>query len=80
MLILSVAVHAPCNSIEHLLLLLQVVVRSLQEAGKTSLLNNNITVVTPAPPAVQAEASGQQYGQGKCYNVCCRVEHAIITQ
>jgi hypothetical protein len=44
-----------------LLLLLQVTVKSLAEAGKASLLNKNITVVKPAPPAVQAEASGQQY-------------------
>lgn len=39
----------------------QVIVRSLAEANRTDLLNNNITVVSPAPLALQAEASGQQY-------------------
>ncbi len=47
-----------------LLLLLQVTVRSLAEVGKTGLLNKDITVVKPAPPEVQAEASGRQYVQG----------------
>lgn len=42
----------------------QVIVRNLGGANRTGLLNNNITVVTPAPPAVQAEASGQEYSQG----------------
>lgn len=39
--------------------------RNLGGANRTGLLNNNITVVTPAPPAVQAEASGQEYSQGE---------------
>lgn len=40
------------------------IVRSLAEVGKTGLLNNNITKVTPEPAEVQAEASGRQYVTG----------------
>lgn len=49
---------------------LQVVVRSLQEANRTQLLNNNITVIVPPPLALQAEASGQEYNTtGGCHEV-----------
>lgn len=39
--------------------------RSLAEVGKTGLLNKGITVVTPEPAEVQAEASGRQYVTGR---------------
>ncbi|KAF6253913.1 ferritin-like domain-containing protein [Scenedesmus sp. NREL 46B-D3] len=42
----------------------EVKVVSLTEADRASLLNDNITNVTPAKPEVQATASGQQYVQG----------------
>eukprot|EP00882_Tetradesmus_deserticola_P001009 GHRQ01001092.1.p1 GENE.GHRQ01001092.1~~GHRQ01001092.1.p1 ORF type:complete len:409 (+),score=152.07 GHRQ01001092.1:202-1428(+) len=42
----------------------KVKVVSLAAANKANLLNKNITVVKPAPPAVQAEASGQNYKEG----------------
>eukprot|EP00879_Flechtneria_rotunda_P017454 GHRR01018292.1.p1 GENE.GHRR01018292.1~~GHRR01018292.1.p1 ORF type:complete len:412 (-),score=113.53 GHRR01018292.1:398-1633(-) len=44
----------------------KVIVKTLQEVGKTGLLNNNITQVRPAPSAVQNEASGREYSSGMC--------------
>jgi hypothetical protein len=51
------------RSLTALLLLLQVVVRSLAAANRTRLLNANVTKVVPAPLPLQFEASGRQYNK-----------------